>query len=233
VKYSEALAAVRGLDGGAELAQVIAEQFAEVQEKLDAEKSKTYSLIGEKRSVGDRVHRLESAIIDMSKSVGFSDESDIGVLLEQIPDKVKSYSQQNSELSALKEELEARATEAEGKVKIYDRANKWQELANKAEVNQSVLEKLLGEKFDEISIDEEQGVVIDGKPLREYVEADESLNVFAPALFREAAAENNRRATLPGAPPRKADKKEDPVAAYRNRHFGGARALGLVKQPAN
>lgn len=93
-----------------------------------------------------------------------------------------------------------------------------------------VLERLLGDKYEELAIADD-GVKVGDKPLREYVEADESLKPFIPALFPTNDSGKDRKTEtkptkLPsGSPSGKTGDNKDPVKAYLKRTHTGAKAF--------
>lgn len=223
--YSAALAAIKGLENGAELASA-------VEGKVGAIEAKNYEVIGEKRSATQKAQAAEDALKAAAKALGI--EGDVEALLDQVPTKAKEIATVNATLTTEKTALETRATEAESKVQTFDRQAKWAELAAKAGVNPKVLERLLGDKFDELKIDGD-AVKVGDKPLKDFIDADDSLKAFAPALFQAETPNNGggnqRKQQLPGGAPGTEKPKGDPLERYAARNYGGLKAL--AKQSAD
>ncbi|MEM9267258.1 MAG: hypothetical protein AAGA46_17210, partial [Cyanobacteria bacterium P01_F01_bin.13] len=128
-------------------------------------------------------------------------------------------------------ELETRATTAEGKVKGFEKTAKFTKAADKSGANAAVLERLLGDKADDIEISDDGTVKVGDKPLKEYVEADDNLKPFMASLF-PAGGDNKgappkKKTDLPGGPPSNGngDKGTNPLAQHLARHRGGAKDL--------
>ena len=216
--YSAALVAIKGLENGAELASAI-------EGKIGALEAKNYEVIGEKRSATQKAQAAEDALKSAAKALGI--DGDVDALLDQVPTKAKEIATTAATLTTEKTALEARATEAENKVQTFDRQGKWAEIAAKAGVNPKVLERLLGDKFDELKIDGD-AVKVGDQPLKDFIAADDNLKAFAPALFQTetpASGGNPRKQQLPGGAPGSDKEKPDPLQSYTARNYGGLKAL--------
>lgn len=217
----EALAAIKKLDNGADLVSAI-------ESEIDRLNSKSYEVIGEKRTETSKRQSLETALTAIAKAVGL--EGDVETILKDAESKVASIVTEANQLRTDKTALETRATEAESKVKAAERLGKVAEIATKAGADAKVLERLLGEKLEEIAIADD-GVKVGDKSLRDYVEADEALKPFIPALFptqqkQEQKSEQKPAPKLPsGAPSGNSENKQDPVGSYLKRTYTGAKAF--------
>lgn len=210
----EALAAIKKLDNGADLVSAI-------ESEIDRLNSKNYEVIGEKRTETSKRQSLETALVAIAKAVGL--EGDVETILKDAESKVASIVIEANQLRTDKTALETRATEAEGKVKAAERLGKVAEIATKAGADAKVLERLLGDKLEEIEI-------ADHKSLREYVEADETLKPFIPALFptqqkQEQKLEKPAPKLPSGSPSGNSEDKNDPVGSYLKRTYTGAKAF--------
>jgi hypothetical protein len=207
MNFQEALAAIKKLDGGADLASAI-------EAETESLKSKNYQVIGEKRNATEKSQSLENALTAIAKALGI--EGDLDTILKDTEGKVRTLATEAEQLRKDKTTLETRATDAEGKVKQAERSGKLASIAAKAGAEVTVLEQLLGDKVDEIAIADE-AVKIGDKTLREYVEADTKLKAFVPALFPTQQTQNQPKQPqrqLPGGSPKGTDQKPtNPVSA--------------------
>lgn len=217
----EALAAIKKLDNGADLVSAI-------ESEIDRLNSKNYEVIGEKRTETSKRQSLETALAAIAKAVGL--EGDIETILKDAEGKVQGLVAEAAQLRTDKTTLETRATEAEGKVKAAERSGKVAEIAAKVGADARVLERLLGEKLEEIAIAEDS-VKVGDKSLREYVEADEALKPFIPALFPTQQKQEPKSGQKPapklpsGAPSGNSEDKKDLVGSYLKRTYTGAKAF--------
>lgn len=218
--FKAALDALKKLDNGAELVSAI-------ESEVDRLNSKNYEIIGEKRTATSKLTAMESALVAIAKAVGL--EGDTEAILAGAEGKVRSIVSEAAQLRTDKTALETRATEAEGKIQGLERKSKIAQAAAKAGAAEAVLEKLLGDKVSELTIADD-GVKIGDQALKEYVEGDEALKLFIPALFpaSQPAAQSEKPATpkLPsGAPSGKTEEKPDIVSNYLKRTYTGAKAF--------
>jgi hypothetical protein len=217
--YSAALVAIKGLENGAELASA-------VEGKVGAIEAKNYEVIGEKRSATQKAQAAEDALKSAAKALGI--DGDVDALLDQVPTKAKEIATVNATLTTEKTALETRVTDAESKVQTFDRQGKWAEIAAKVGANPKVLERLLADLFDELKIDGD-AVKVGDQPLKDFIDADENLKAFAPALFQNETPANGggnpRKQQLPGGAPTGDKEKPDPLKRYSERNYGGLKAL--------
>ncbi|MEO0988156.1 MAG: hypothetical protein AAFY20_21850 [Cyanobacteria bacterium J06639_14] len=217
--FKEALKRIKALevDDAAELASAIEGKVSDLE-------SKNFTVIGEKRNATQKAQSMQDALEAIAKAVGI--EGDLDAILETAQSKVSGLVSEAAQLRTDKTALETRATEAEGKVKTSERRVKLGEVASKIGANAAVLEKLLGDKIDELAIADD-GVKLGDKPLREYVEADDSLKAFVPALFPSQQPEPAPKPTtkLPSGGP-SSEGKPNTLQAYLKRNRTGAKALG-------
>ncbi|WP_088893194.1 hypothetical protein [Leptolyngbya ohadii] len=226
MKFSEALAAIKALDNGSELASAI-------EGEVEGLKSKNYEIIGEKRNVTTKAQTLETTVMAIAKVAGI--EGDLESVLAALEPKVRESLQKLTTAETKLTEAETRATEAQGKLNSFERKAKLSEIATAAGANPAVLEKLLGDKFDQLKVEGEgdaRVVKLGDKPLKEAVAADESLKLFEAALFPAASASPSPApspapaAKLPGGSPHgKTDNKKDLLSTYSEKNYGGAKAL--------
>lgn len=176
--YKAALESLKKLEGGAELVSA-------VETELERLTNKNYELIGENRKAGTKSRSLEDAFNAIATTLGLEGE-DLESKLSSAPEKVKSLSTQLSEANTKLTATETRATEAETKVQGFERKTKLTDIAAAAGASAAVLERLLGDKLDELKIEgegESRTVKLGDKPLREAIAADEGLKPFEAALF--------------------------------------------------
>ncbi len=191
VDYKAALESLKKLDGGAELVSA-------VETELERLTNKNYELIGENRKASSKARSLEDAFNAIAATLGL-DSDDLESKLSSAPDQVKSLSSQLSEAATKLTAAETRATTAEGKLTGLERKSTVQTIAAKAGANAEVLERLLGDRIAEITIDGET-VKLGDKDLKEAIAGDEGLKPFLPALF-PTTAEAAPTPTLPSGTP--------------------------------
>ncbi|MDX2215510.1 MAG: hypothetical protein SFY66_19760 [Oculatellaceae cyanobacterium bins.114] len=182
MKFSEALAAIKALENGTELASAI-------EGEVEGLKTKNYEIIGEKRNATGKVTAYEAALTAIAKALGI--EGDLESILSDTEGKVKAIATEVATLKTDKTALETRTTEAEGKVKTFERKAKFSDIATAAGANAAVLERLLGDKFDQLKVEgegEQRVVKFGDKPLKEAIASDESLKPFEAALFPATSA---------------------------------------------
>ena len=222
--FKAALAAVRGLDNGAELASAIEGHVSGLEEK-------NFKVIGEKRTETQKRQTMQTALEGSGKSLGI--EGDIDDVLANAQGKVQTLASDRDAAISDKTKLETRVTEAESKVTKFERQAKFTEAATKSGANAAVLERLLGDKADEIAIADDGTVKVGDKPLKEYVEADDGLKPFMASLFPDGKNNQSpaKKTDLPGGPPSDGDgdKGTNPLAQHFARHRGGAKALVTQK----
>jgi hypothetical protein len=223
MEYAAALAAIKGLENGAELASA-------VEGKIGALEAKNYEVIGEKRSAAQKAAALETAITSIGKSLGL--EGDTESLIDQAPVKIKTIAESAATLATEKTALESRVTEAESKAEKLDRAGKWSEYAAKSGANPEVLERLLADRFGEISVNDAGAVLVGTVPIADFVAAAPELKAFAPALFPAAAppetdSDTQRKQQLPGGAPKSTPESTSKTVLedYTKKHFGGLKKL--------
>lgn len=227
--YKAAIAALKqsGIDNAAELVSAI-------EGHVETLNTKNYEVIGEKRTATTKAQNLETALMAAGKALGI--EGDLEAVLSNVESKARTITAEHAQLSQDKTTIETRATEAETKVKTLERQGKLSQIAAKSGAVQEVLAKLLGDKVDEISIDD-SGVKVGDKTLREYVEADADLKHFTTALFPGEKGETKptkpASPQLPGGSPKPpSDSKPDPLKSYLDKTYTGLNAL-TKKQPTD
>ncbi|MEO1399687.1 MAG: hypothetical protein AAFV72_00345 [Cyanobacteria bacterium J06635_1] len=217
--YKAALAAVKGLENGAELASAIEGKVSDLE-------SKNFTVIGEKRAETQKRQAMQTALEGIGKSLGI--EGDVEAILGSAQGKVQTLTSERDAAVNEKTALETRATEAEGKITGFERKQKFTDAAAKAKANAAVLERLLGDKADELKVDGDK-VLVGDKPLREYVEGDEALKPFLPALFAEQTVPDpkGKKTELPGGNPNanNGNDQADPLKRHVARHRISAESL--------
>ncbi len=217
MEFKAALEAIKKLENGAELVSAI-------ESEVDTLNSKNYSLIGEKRTETQKKQAYESALVAIAKAVGV--EGDTEAILTNAEGKVRSIVSEATQLKTDKTALETRATEAESKLNGLESKAKLTEIAAAAGANAAVLEKLLGDKFDQLKLEGEgdaRVVKLGDKPLKEAIETDEGLKVFEAALFPTTSASPSPSPTprLPSGSPNAGDGKEERAGrSYLNSIYG-------------
>ncbi|MGD1941850.1 MAG: hypothetical protein ACFB0G_11110 [Leptolyngbyaceae cyanobacterium] len=216
--YSQALSKLKGLDleGKDELVSAI-------EGKVSALETKNFEVIGEKRTATQKSQAMQTALEAISKAVGV--EGDIDTILEATQSKVTGLASENAQLKTDKTALETRATEAEGKVTTFERKDKIGDLAAVAGANAAVLSTLFGDRLDDLKVEGEgdaRTVKLGDKPLKEYVEGNDSLKAFAPALIPRSLPhkEGETKNKLPPGGPKSDDSKAtDPVGSYLSKTY--------------
>ena len=189
--YKAALDALKKLDGGTELAST-------VETELERLTSKNYELIGENRKATSKATNLQQSIEAIAETLG-TEGDDLESKLKGAAERVKTLSSQLSEANTNLAATETRAGEAETKLTGLERKATVAQAAAKAGVVAEVLERLLGDRVSDLKI-EGDNVMLDDKLLRDFVEGDESLRAFIPALFPQTQ-EQTTQARLPGGTP--------------------------------
>lgn len=234
MKFSEALEAIKKLENGTELVSAI-------EGEVEGLKSKNYEVIGEKRNATTKAQTLETTVMAIAKAIGL--EGDLDTILSGAEAKVRAIATEATQLKTDKTALETRATEAESKIKTFERKTKLNDIATAAGANAAVLERLLGDKFDELKIEGEgdaRVVKLGDKPLKEAIAADESLKLFEAALFPSSPSPSpspspTPKATLPSGSPKGSDGKgkKDLLGTYSDRTYSGAKALSKKAEEAD
>ena len=190
--YKAALDALKKLDGGTELAST-------VETELERLTSKNYELIGENRKATSKATNLQQSIEAIAETLG-TEGDDLESKLKGAAERVKTLSSQLSEANTNLAATETRASDAETKLTGLERKAITQTASTKLGANADVLERLLGDRLKDLKI-EGDNVMLDDKPLRDFVEGDESLRAFIPALFPDQTQEKTTQARLPGGTP--------------------------------
>lgn len=209
MKYTAAIAALKGLEGGADLASVIEGHVTELDQKA-------YKAIAESSAKSTKVDAYEGVLTAIAKSVGV--EGDLESALPNLESKLKAVVDDGKSASTKLTEAETRATAAETQVKTFERQGKLSQIATKAGASVKALEKLLGDRLDDLTIDGET-VKLGDKTLREFVEGDDALKDFVPALFPTTTTDSkNGGKRLPaGTPDGKGETPKSPVDATVSR----------------
>lgn len=224
MKFSEALAAIKALENGSELASAI-------EGELEGLKTKNYEVIGEKRNATTKAQTLETTVTAIAKAAGI--EGDLESILTTLEPKVRESLQKLTTVETKLTEAETRATSAESKIKTFERKDKLSEIAVAAGASAAVLEQLLGDRFEELKLEgegDQQVVKFGDKLLKDAIAADPKLKLFEASLFPAAQAETKTPATpptkpaakLPGGTPASGDGKtanSDPVSDYMKRTY--------------
>jgi len=219
--YKAAIAALKqsGIDNAAELVSAI-------EGHVESINTKNYEVIGEKRTATAKAQNLETALMAAGKALGI--EGDLEAVLSNVETKARTIATEHAQLTSDKTAIETRATEAETKIKTLERQGKLSTIAAKSGAVPEVLTKLLGDRVDEISIDNDT-VKLGDKSLREFVESDADLKLFATALFPGEKGESKKAPQLPSGSPAKSTEKPDPLKAYLNKTYTGLNVL--TKKP--
>lgn len=226
----QALAKLRSLEG-----EGVAELVSVVEARIESLEADKFAVIGEKRTATSKLTALETALTAIAKAVGL--EGDTEAILNGAEGKIRAIVSEVTQLRTDKTTLETRATEAEGKVQGLERKTKISQAAAKAGAAEAVLEKLLGDKVSELTIAED-GVKIGDKLLKDYVEADESLKLFMPALFPTAqTGKTEQKPATPklpsGSPTGTTPEKTNPAEDYLKRTYTGLKTLTKTENPTN
>ncbi|MEO0659802.1 MAG: hypothetical protein AAFY74_20365 [Pseudomonadota bacterium] len=214
--YEEALAAIQETENGAALAAAITGRVSGLETaKADAVRTEKQAR-AQRRAYAD-------ALADIGKQLGL--EGDTETILAGGEDKAREIASKLKTSDTSLKDWEKRATTAEDELASLKRQGQVLTLAEKAGANATVFEQLLGDRLDKVTTTDD-GVLLDGKPLKDAIAADEELKVFAPALFPSAASPTPAPSpsptpapkTLPKTPPGDGDSKTfDPVASHVKR----------------
>lgn len=221
--YAAALSKLKGLDleGKDEL-------ISAIEGKVGSLESKNFEIIGEKRNATTKAQSMQTALEAIAKAVGV--DGDIDAILESAQGKVAGLTSELSQLRTDKTALETRATAAESKIQGFERKGKISDLATKAGASAAVFERLFGDKVDEFAIADDGTVKLGDKALKEYVEGDEGLKAFAPALFPSADGPAPKpQPKLPSGGP-KGTNETNPVDSYMSRTYKG---INKFVKPSN
>lgn len=213
--YEEALAAIKGLEGGAALAAVVEGKVSGLETaKSDAVRTEKQAR-AQRRSYAD-------ALADIGKQLGV--EGDTEAVLAGGEEKAREIVSKLKTSDTSIKDWEKRATTAESELASLKRKSTVSDLATKAGANPVVFEQLLGERLDKVTANDD-GVLLDGKPLKDAIAADPALKPYAPALFPTATetpapspSPSPAPKKLPSTPPGDGDSKTfDPVASHVKR----------------
>ena len=224
--YKQALTKLKTLEvEGVDVAELV----SVVEGKIGSLESDKYLIIGEKRNATTKAGAMQTALEAIGKALGI--EGDVDAILEGAQAKVTGLVSEATQLRTDKTALEARATEAEGKVASFERKGKIITIAEKAGASAAVLEKLFGDQLDKIAIADDGTVKFGEQALREHVEASDELKLFIPALFpsaEEPKGGNDTKAKQPAKLPSgspKGGSDLNPLTSYLNKHRSGAKSL--------
>jgi hypothetical protein len=192
MKFEEALAALKKLDGGADLASAI-------ETHVNSQAEKIFTTIGESRTKGAKASNLEATLLAIAKTLGI--EGDVDTVLTGLEPKVTAIASDLKTAQTKLAETETRATTAETKVQGFERKGKLADIATKAGASAAVLETLFGDKIDYLSIDGET-VKFGDKLLRGTRRSRRRAEKFRllPISFSAARAEDTPK--LPSGSPR-------------------------------
>lgn len=226
---ADALAALKALDNGADLASAVTAE-------VEAQKQKVFEVIGEKRNVTNKAQTLETALLAIAKAAGIQ-ETDLESILTNAEPKIRAIATEATTLKTEAETLKTQLSEASGKLTTFERRNKLTEIATTAGANAAVLERLFGDRFDDLKLEGEGAdrvVKLGDKPLKEAIAADPGLAPFEGALFAAASPSPSPTPApapkLPGGNPNGSESKPDVVGAHIERNYGGHRALFGAKK---
>ncbi|HEY9697024.1 MAG TPA: hypothetical protein V6D10_07160 [Trichocoleus sp.] len=209
--FKAAIAALKKLD-----ADNIDELVSSIEGHVSKLEEKSYDTIGESRKNGSKARALQAVVEAIAKLVGVTGD-DLESALEP---KVKELVDSSKTAQTKVTELETRATTAESKVKDLESVTKLSEVAAKVGADAKVLKRLLGDKVSEMTIDGD-AVKLGDKSLREFVEADEELKGFVPALFPTQQKQEKSPPKLPsGSPNGGAGKDDRPSRSYLDSVYG-------------
>jgi hypothetical protein len=214
MKFEEALAALKKLDGGADLASAI-------ETHVNSQAEKIFTTIGESRTKGAKASNLEATLLAIAKTLGI--EGDVDTVLTGLEPKVTAIASDLKTAQTKLAETETRATTAETKVQGFERKGKLADIATKAGASAAVLETLFGDKIDQLAIDGET-VKFGDKALREHVESDVTLKEFVTSLFPPTEQPQSKPAPkLPSGSP-----KGEAPAQTRSLRISDATAVGRL-----
>ncbi len=198
--YQAALDSLKNLEGAGELVPIVAAEL----ERLTA---KNYDLIGENRKATAKAASLQQSLEAIASTLDL-DTTD----LDAATTKAKTLAEQLST-------AETRATEAETKLQGLERKATIAQAAAKAGAVAEVLERLLGDRVSDLKI-EGDDVKLDDKLLKEFIEGDDGLKPFLPALFPTATTpQTPPPPQLPSGTPNAQTPTIDPVAGYLNKTY--------------
>jgi hypothetical protein len=233
MKFSEALAAIGKLENGSELVSAI-------EGELEGLKTKNFEVIGEKRNATTKAQTLETTVLAIAKTLGIT--GDLDTVLSSIESKAQSVASESTQLKADKTALETRATQAEGKLQGFERKSKLADIATAAGANAAVLERLLGDKLDELKIEGEGAdrvVKLGDKALKEAIAADDVLKQFEAALFPAQSSNTTAKETktppkLPSGNPNGSPKDGERASrSYLNSTYGKTADFLMGKTAGN
>jgi len=226
MNYAEAIAKIKTLEGGAEIATAVEAETTD----LKAQKS---TAIGEKRKLIQSYADLTGRFKEVTDALGLEVESDDAAKqLAALHEKIKSLQaeltseQEKSttsegllgDLQTKLDELQTQYDEADGKVTTMERNQKARSMAAKAGAVPDVLVDLLGDRLDELKVvvtDDAEVVMLGDKPLKDAIAADAKLSLYSSALFLtpKDEGEGDDKDLLPGGSGDSDDGKS-PVASY-------------------
>ncbi|MEO1208863.1 MAG: hypothetical protein AAFX78_04895 [Cyanobacteria bacterium J06638_20] len=220
--FKTALAKVRGVEG------VDQDAIAALEQAFEAVDGKRFELLGEKKTAQQRLQTVEGALTSTAKLLGIEGTPD--EVLEQTEPKLRALVDEAAQLRESKTSLEERATTAEGKVTTFERKDRISTIATTANANPVVLEKLLGDRLDELKIEgegDERIVKLGKSPLKEAIAADESLSAFSSALFPAVEKPKDEKPAPPRIPGGSPNGKTggDGSKSYVNKTYRGIRSL--------
>lgn len=216
--FKQAIEALKKLEGGADLVSAIEGEVTRLE-------NKSFEVIGESRKNGTKARNYQEAIEAIGKALGI--EGDVEAIVSNAEAKAKDLQSSLTSTQTKLTEVEGKLTTTESEANALKRQSKLTEVAAKSGADVKVLERLLAEKLEEMAIDE-SGVKLGDKALREFVEADESLKPFIPALFPATQQQQETKPVTPKLPSGSPDggkSKKDLLDAYTQRNFGGIKAL--------
>lgn len=214
--YKAAIAKLSALE-----VEGIADLVSAVTGKIGDLEQKNYDLIGEKRNVSQRNQAMESALNAIAKELKI--DGDLEVVLDQVEPRIREIAKSEELLRESKTSLESQLSQANSKVLTFERQSKISQVASAAKANPAVLERLLGDRLDDLKITEDGDVTLGDQPLQEAIAADASLAPFAVALFPQADKQDKPR--LPGGSPNGEAPKSDPIAGYLARAYRGHQVI--------
>lgn len=213
--FKEALAAIKKIDGTTDLASV-------VEAELERLTNKNYELIGEVRTATQKAKTFESAFNAIAETVGLGSE-DLESKLAKAPETVKSLQSQLTESSQKLTAAEERATTAETTLSGLERKATVTQAAAKVGAAAAVLERLLGDRVSDLKIEGDE-VKMGDTLLKEFLEADEGLKPFLPALFPTTTPDSKtpekpETPKLPSGTPDSKTAPTDPVNSYLGKTY--------------
>lgn len=222
--YKAAINALKKIDASNvdELVSSIEGHVAKLEEK-------SYETIGDLRKNSIRVRVLQETVNSIASLVGVEGED----LESSLEAKIKELADNHKAASTKVSELETRATEAERKVQTFERQTKISEIAAAAGANAAVLERLLGDKLDQLKVEgegDQRVVKLGDVALKDAIGSDEGLKPFEAALFpTQQKQEQKATPKLPGGSPVGKTEKSDVLSKYAERSYGGIKVLAKAK----